>query len=203
MAIGTMTIRRIRECRPCEDGWLKLMRSLGCVPPSDMVLSLGDIARSNGADDAFWCIRALDNDDETKKALVRLMIRSANRANASLGDPIAKSAIIAIDAWRCGMPMETIDRVVLKQALEDARRELVVADAQSTGRMPNPHRRLIALYDGLTQLCNATTPMMGSQSIWFAATDMARAHWTDDDGMRAEEMRQADDLIAAFPPLVL
>ena len=48
-----LTLQQIRDAHPCEDGWCQLLKSLGGNPPMDTVVSLGDIARSNGAADAL------------------------------------------------------------------------------------------------------------------------------------------------------
>ena len=55
-----MTLQQIRNAEPCANGWRTLLESLGGSPPMDTVVSLGDIARSNGAADAFWAIRCTD-----------------------------------------------------------------------------------------------------------------------------------------------
>ena len=55
-----MTLQQIRNAKPCANGWRTLLESLGGSPPMDTVVSLGDIARSNGAADAFWAIRCTD-----------------------------------------------------------------------------------------------------------------------------------------------
>jgi hypothetical protein len=55
-----MTLQQIRNAKPCANGWRTLLESLGGSPPMDTVVSLGDIARSNGVSDAFWAIRCTD-----------------------------------------------------------------------------------------------------------------------------------------------
>jgi hypothetical protein len=57
----TTTLARIRDHSPCADGWARGLKTLG--PDLDAPISLGDIAKSNGASDTFWCVRALDWSD--------------------------------------------------------------------------------------------------------------------------------------------
>jgi hypothetical protein len=54
----TTTLNRIREQRPCEDGWKKLLKNLGKGKADDEPLPFSEILRSNGLDDALWCCRA-------------------------------------------------------------------------------------------------------------------------------------------------
>ena len=54
----TTTLNRIREHRPCAEGWTKLLAGLGKTAPDDEPLSFATIARINGIDDALWCCRA-------------------------------------------------------------------------------------------------------------------------------------------------
>ncbi len=52
------TLNRIREHRPCSEGWTKLLRHLGKTQPDDEPLAFSVILESNGLDDALWCLRA-------------------------------------------------------------------------------------------------------------------------------------------------
>ena len=54
------TLNKIRKCEPCSDGWAKLRRYLGKTQAADEPLALGTILKSNGLDDALWCLRAVD-----------------------------------------------------------------------------------------------------------------------------------------------
>ena len=51
----TTTLNRIREHRPCAEGWTKLLAGLGKTAPDDEPLSYATIASINGIDDAVWC----------------------------------------------------------------------------------------------------------------------------------------------------
>jgi hypothetical protein len=52
------TLNEIREHSPCEDGWKKLLAHLGKTKADDEPLHLLTVLKSNGFDDALWCLRA-------------------------------------------------------------------------------------------------------------------------------------------------
>jgi len=53
------TLKAIRACDPCSEGWKKLLKNLGKTAADDDLLSLITIIDSNGLDDALWCLRAV------------------------------------------------------------------------------------------------------------------------------------------------
>lgn len=57
------TLAKIRQRKPCESGWRKLLAHLGKTAADDEPLSLATIYASNGFDDALWCLRAVDDAD--------------------------------------------------------------------------------------------------------------------------------------------
>jgi len=56
------TLKQIRSHSPCEDGYKKLVKSLGgvCKYGEDTPLTFKQIYESNGYDDTLWCMRAAD-----------------------------------------------------------------------------------------------------------------------------------------------
>ena len=54
------TLNAIRAHGPCADGWTKLLRHLGKTQADDEPLALATILDSNGLNDAFWCLRAVN-----------------------------------------------------------------------------------------------------------------------------------------------
>lgn len=61
------TLNKIRQHKPCTDGWEKLLRTLGKTKADDEPLSLIAILNSNGLDDALWCLKAVDGHDKEKR----------------------------------------------------------------------------------------------------------------------------------------
>ena len=57
------TLNAIRACKPCADGWRKLLAYLGKTQADDEPLALLTILESNGLDDALWCLRAMPEHD--------------------------------------------------------------------------------------------------------------------------------------------
>jgi hypothetical protein len=62
MDIIYTTLKQIRRNSPCEDGYKKLVKSLGGVGKygKDTPLTFKQIYESNGYDDTLWCMRAVD-----------------------------------------------------------------------------------------------------------------------------------------------
>jgi hypothetical protein len=54
------TLNKIRSHDPCAYGWRNLLRHLGKTEADDEPLPIVTILRSNGLDDALWCLRAVD-----------------------------------------------------------------------------------------------------------------------------------------------
>ncbi len=51
-----ITLGFIRDHHPCTDGWARLCKAMGRAPDVNAELSIGDIAVSNNAADALWCL---------------------------------------------------------------------------------------------------------------------------------------------------
>ena len=58
------TLNAIREHSPCEEGWEKLLKSLGKTEADDEPLPLVTILDSNGIADAIWCLRTLGEEHQ-------------------------------------------------------------------------------------------------------------------------------------------
>ena len=54
----TTTLKRIRDHKPCLEGWTKLLKHLGKTQADDEPLPFSIILESNGIYDALWCCRA-------------------------------------------------------------------------------------------------------------------------------------------------
>jgi hypothetical protein len=52
------TLRKIKSCGPCEEGWKKLLKHLGKTKCDDEPVPFRVIVESNGMDDALWCLRS-------------------------------------------------------------------------------------------------------------------------------------------------
>ena len=61
------TLEQIREHTPCEDGWKKLLSSLGKTKADSESLKLSRVLESNGLEDTLWCFRAIAGYDREKR----------------------------------------------------------------------------------------------------------------------------------------
>ena len=60
---STTTLAAIRAASPCEDGWRKLLGTLGKTSADDEPLDLLTVLDSNGLDDALWVLSFAMPDD--------------------------------------------------------------------------------------------------------------------------------------------
>jgi len=118
----TMTLAQIREHRPCEDGWKTLLASLGGArAPLTTRVSLGDIARSNGAADAWWCVCALNWSDATvRRRVVSVLLLTVRRAATHTTDERVHACIDAVQRWCDGDNSVDLEAAALAaEAAED------------------------------------------------------------------------------------
>ena len=101
-----LTLQQIRDQSPCSDGWTKLLKSLG-NPPMDTVISLGDVAKSNNAADAWWCVRALDwSNEEVRREVIKALIPAVERAAKHTTDKRVQDCVAVIHDWVAGKPAD-------------------------------------------------------------------------------------------------
>ncbi|MFN8994436.1 MAG: hypothetical protein ACK5X3_12365, partial [Pseudomonadota bacterium] len=96
-----ITLQQIRDRRPCADGWAKLLTTLGenhAAPDMTRHVSIGDIAHSNGAADALWCLRCIDD----RRAVVRASMPAVKRAAVRTTDHRVHDCIAAVEKWLAG-----------------------------------------------------------------------------------------------------
>ena len=101
-----LTLQQIRDQSPCQEGWTKLLKSLG-NPPMDTVISLGDVAKSNNAGDAWWCVRTLDwSNEQVRREVIKALIPSVERAAKHTTDKRVHDCIGALKDWLDGKPAD-------------------------------------------------------------------------------------------------
>ena len=192
-----LTLQQIRERSPCSEGWTKLLKSLGS-PPMDTVISLGDVAKSNGAADAWWCVRALDwNNEQVRREVIKALIPAVERASKHTTDKRVYDCIGALKDWLDGKPadLDAAARAAGAAArAADAERATAraawaawAADAARAAAWAADAERATAWAAWATDAAGAAA----------RAADAAGAAWA------AELEAQRADLIAAFPPLIL
>lgn len=95
------TLNRIREHRPCDGGWKRLVRHLGTDFPKDAPFPLVEIlnAEGEGLDDCLWALRA----EPQHAKLYRLYaVRRARSAQHLMKDPRSIAAIDVAERYAHG-----------------------------------------------------------------------------------------------------
>jgi hypothetical protein len=93
-----ITLQQIREQSPCREGWTTLLRSLGNPTDMSVTVSFGDIAKSNGEQDALWCLRCISD----RRFAVSLIMPAVKRASSYTTDKCVHDCIAALDKWLAG-----------------------------------------------------------------------------------------------------
>ena len=124
-----LTLQQIRDQSPCQEGWTKLLKSLG-NPPMDTVISLGDVAKSNNAADAWWCVRALDwSNEQVRRDVIKALLPSVERAAKHTTDKRVQDCIGALKDWTDGKPADLKAAAWAAWAARAAARAAAVAAA--------------------------------------------------------------------------
>ena len=84
------TLNKIRSHGPCTDGWTKLLKHLGKTGADDEPLSLLTVLESNGLDDALWCLRAVDGQQQEMRLYA---VWCARQVQHLMTDPRALTAL--------------------------------------------------------------------------------------------------------------
>ncbi len=118
------TLNRIRKKGPCKEGWSELLTHLGKTSADDEPLEISAIAKSNGLDDALWCLRAVEGEDRK----IRLFaVWCARRVQHLMTDPRSLQALDVAEAYANGTATleelkkaEAVARAVAGDAAGDA-----------------------------------------------------------------------------------
>src|SRR5579872_2062007 len=178
----SFTLQQIRDAGPCLDGWTKLRKSLPAKSPLSLKVSLGDVARSNGAADALWCVRVLDWSDISTRRLViaGAVLPGVSRASVYTQDKRVHDCIASLTRWCEGADVN------LNEAAEAA---AWAAEAAATATAA------------------AWAAEAASWAAWAARAAWAAswAAWAARAAAEAAEVEelglQRMDIITAFPPL--
>ena len=92
------TLNKIREHRPCEKGWKKLLSFLGKTSADDEPLPLLKILESNGLDDTLWCLRSVPEHDKEWRLFA---VWCARRVQYLMNDARSIVAIDMAEKYAC------------------------------------------------------------------------------------------------------
>ena len=164
------TLNRIREHKPCADGWRKLLTHLGKNDPY-APLAYSTILESNGLDDALWCLRA-----EPQHASIWRMyaVRCARRVQHLLTDERSLHALNVAERHARGLATdEELDvardatlvaaRATAWDAARDAARDAVWVAAGDVA--------WDAAWVGARDAAGATAGATADDAAWVAARD--------------------------------
>ena len=93
----SMSLNQIREFRPCTSGWETLLKAQGKTVPDDVQIPLIDILKSNGLEDAIWCMRV--NWFEHKTVYMKFVNWCADTADAAAYAAVRADAAYEVAAY--------------------------------------------------------------------------------------------------------
>jgi hypothetical protein len=93
------TLNKIRDCSPCQEGWTKLLRTLGKTKADDEAVPFEVILDSNGLDDALWCLRSTP---EYAKEARLFAVWGARQVQHLMTDPRSIAAIDTAEKYANG-----------------------------------------------------------------------------------------------------
>ena len=95
------TLKAIKEHSPCPEGWKKLLKHLGKTKCDEEPLPLVEILKSNGLDDAIWCLRSVDN-----KSVRLYAVACAREVQHLMTDARSLKALDVAEAYANGKATE-------------------------------------------------------------------------------------------------
>jgi len=95
----TTTLNKIRENKPCQGGWEKLLRHLNKTKPDDAPLPLITILESNGLDNALWCLRTVEGHEREMRLYA---VACARRVQHLMTDPRSINAVDVAERYANG-----------------------------------------------------------------------------------------------------
>lgn len=97
----TTTLAAIRSHTPCQQGWEKLLSSLGKTKADDEPLLFETILDSNGIDDALWCLRTLGPEHSKMCRLFAVWCARRGAERHANGEATDADLDVAMEANSC------------------------------------------------------------------------------------------------------
>jgi hypothetical protein len=203
----TMTLAAIRAAGLSDHGWRKLLSGLGHTESEydpNRVVSLGDVATTNDAGDAFWCIRFLDwSDIAVRRAVIAgALMPTVRRASVYASDPRVAQIVAALDRWCAGDESVDLHTAALEAAVASALTTIWAAKTVALAAALAAARAAEAAEAAAEAATWATVAVAREGAIAAAMTGQsawAAARAAED----AEREQQRADIIAAFPPVAI
>lgn len=188
----SLTLSQVRSYAPCDRGWNKFLESRGFNDESfdnDHRFTLGDVAFSNGAADAWWCVRCLDwSDVSVRRSVISALMPAVKRASQYTSDQRVHDCIVTIDRWLSG---EDVNLEAAARAARAARPEAWAAWEAAWAAA------------WAAAAATAATAAAARSAELAAARAEAAAAWAEAEAAAevdavGERTQQANDLINAF-----
>ena len=177
------TLNKILQHSPCQQGWKKLLKSLGKTRVDDETITIERIIKSNGIQDAVWCLRAVDGRDME----IRLFaVWCARQVQYLMTDP----SIAALDvAERYAHGRATEQEVLAACADARAARTAVYAasDAFCTGAYIADSAAYVAADTAYAAICTAGAVYFSFRCAAGAAKALGYAHTSRTAAYAAQE----------------
>ena len=184
------TLNHIRAFVPCTSGWTKLLAHLGKTKADDEPLSILTILKSNGLDDALWCLRAVEVMD---KEIRLLTVSFARQVQHLMTDPRSLEALDVAERFANGLA--TQDELAAANAASNAAAYAAANTANATAMAAA--RAAYAAY-AAANTANATA-MAAARAAYaakattyaayaaYAANAAMAAAWAADDAARVSQ----------------
>jgi len=120
------TLNKIRKLSPCESGWTKLLKHLGKTQADDAPLEFLTILKSNGLDDALWCLKSAPIDCQLN---VRMYAVWCAKQVEHLMNDDSKNALVVAQNHAIGLATDAACDAAWDDAWDAARDAARAADA--------------------------------------------------------------------------
>ena len=152
------TLNKIKENSPCKDGWKKLLKYLNKTEADDKKLKIKTIIKSNGVDDAVWCLRTVEG---YEKEIKLFAIFCARQVQHLMTDSRSIRALDVAEDYVNGKAT----REELDAAADDAYD--ATADADDAYSAANA-AYAAATYDAYDAAIDATNAYVAAESAYVA-----------------------------------
>jgi hypothetical protein len=117
----TITLNKIKAHDPCEEGWEKLLEHLGKTESDDDEFTLAEVLKSNGLNDALWCLRCLPEHDKKWRLLA---VQFARQVQHLMTDERSINALDVAERYANGEATEYELAAAKSAAWDSARADL-------------------------------------------------------------------------------
>ena len=225
-----MTTIKVKDFLSCDDLsplWPRLAETLPAPLDLGATLSLGDVAARLGAQNAYWAVQEILQDDlwaTAHRKIISVLLLSVKRAAPRAANQQFHYCVRDLTKWAAGDNNIDLDEALEQISDSWAEKKIPVISAarvaQALERAVQAEAQAEARKKGLRAMDAARAAELAAQSATWAAHaarakfpyDLARSAawaawaaqevWAPGEGKAEEDQMQIADLVAAFPPLL-